>query len=156
MNPKTPTAEVIDILAREEIHRIKDEQYAQHALIDSAKNLAQTAAELTKITSERQTSFIVEFERRMGGCDAQHEAAGYHRRKSDQEMSVIAKTLQETLEINRQNQTTNARILEILEEHSTTVKRVQKSHTTVDTLKIWLGYLAIAYVAWSQLKDLVQ
>lgn len=155
------TTEVIDIMARESIHRIQEEQYAQSELIKTARELAQSAAELAKSNSEIQNNKYADLERRMSACDTKHEAANQHRRRSDKEMSIIAATLQESLTVSRENQTTFREnqetlkaLLGVVQEHSSTVKRARDNHTFWDKLKEFLAYAAILAAGLFAIKEI--
>lgn len=144
------TAEVIDIMAREEIATIKDTQYAQSELIKSARELAQSAAELAKSNSEIQNNNkYADLERRMSACDTKHEAANQHRRRSDKEMSIIEATLKESLKVSQENQATFKEnqetlkeLLKFAQQYGKTVERARDEHTFKDKLKEFLIYVA--------------
>lgn len=140
-------SEVIDIMAREEIRHIKEEQYAQTELIKSTRELAQSAVDIARTSNEVR---YADLERRMGVCDSKHEAASQHRRRSDKEMSIIEATLKESLKVSQENQATFKEnqetlkeLLKFAQQYGKTVERARDEHTFKDKLKESLIYVAV-------------
>lgn len=134
--------ESVDTQAREDIEKLRQEQYTQSALIEENKNCC--AKRLEQITA-LETTFgrrVGDLELRFTGCDDKHEAANQHRRKSDHEMSIISATLQESLTVTKQMQATMTQLLTTVEKHAPTVERSNKTHTTLDGLKSFMIYAA--------------
>lgn len=73
----------------------------------------------------------------------QHEEHSIYRRENDDKVRGMYVVLTEIRDI-----------LKDYKDQQPTIKRVQNNYTTIDTLKIWAGYLAIGYIAWTQIKEL--
>ena len=155
--------ESIDLQARADIEKLKQEQYAQAALIDKNQgDCCKNAEQLTAVEALHSRR-LGDLEHRFVECDTKHEAHNHHRRKSDQEMSVITSTLQESLAVNKQIQETNVKnqetltkLLATVELHAPTVERSQKSYTTIDGVKAFLLYVGCISVTYFFLQHILE
>lgn len=139
--------EVTDPEARADIEELRKEQYAQSVLIQANKDCCEAVNKQLTETIPAHNRRIGDLERRFTDCDSKHESHSYHRRKSDQEMSTISTTLNETLEVNKQTKETMDKLLKIVEEHAPTVKRAKDTHTWWDKSKELLIIIAVVYGA---------
>lgn len=137
--------EVTDPEARAEIENLKKEQYAQSERIKANRDCCEKTTKRLDATLPEHNRRIGDLERRFTDCDGKHESHSFHRRKSDQEMTTISATLNETLEVNRQTKETMGKLLKIVEEHAPTVKRAKDTHTWWDKSKEILILAAIIY-----------
>lgn len=136
-----------DLQARQDIEKIKEEQYAQSELLKATKDCCEANSKrLDEILPEHKRR-IGDLERRFTDCDTKHETHTHHRRKSDQEMSVIATTLQQSLKVSQETKDTMEKMLKLVEEHAPTVKRAKDNHTFWDKSKELLILIAIVYGA---------
>lgn len=137
--------ESIDFQARADIEKLKQEQYAQAALIDKNQgDCCKNAEQLTAVEALHSRR-LGDLEHRFVECDTKHEAHNHHRRKSDNEMKLIADTLQQSLEVNKQMQETMAKLLTTVEEHAPTVKRAKDTQTWWDKSRELLIIITVVY-----------
>lgn len=137
--------ESIDFQARADIEKLKQEQYAQAALIDKNQgDCCKNAEQLTAVEALHSRR-LGDLEHRFTECDTKHEAHNHHRRKSDQEMSVITSTLQESLAVTKQMQETMTKLLTTVEEHAPTVKRAKDTQTWWDKSRELLIIITVVY-----------
>lgn len=144
--------ESIDFQARADIEKLKQEQYAQAALIDKNQgDCCKNAEQLTAVEALHSRR-LGDLEHRFTECDTKHEAHNHHRRKSDNEMKLIADTLQQSLEVNKQIQETNVKnqetltkLLATVEEHAPTVKRAKDTQTWWDKSRELLIIITVVY-----------
>lgn len=154
--------ETTDLQAREDIAKLKKEQYAQSELIrfvkdDCAKNKKESDSFGVKIGARVEV-----LERRFVTCDNKHDTHNKHRRQSELEMATIAATLNETLTVNKQTQVTLSEtqtalteLLTIVREHTKTVDRTKDSYTTIDGVKGFLIYAAVISTGLYGIKHLL-
>lgn len=135
--------ESADLQAREDIVRLKEEQYAQSELIRSAKDCCAKNEKRLEVFEVKTEGRVKNLERRFTDCDSKHESHNLHRRQSDKEMSVIAQTLGESLTVNKKTQETLVELLGEVKSHKETVDRSRNSQTTMDGVKNFFIYLAV-------------
>ncbi len=153
--------ESADPQAREDIGRLKAEQYAQSERLKAAEELGIKHTEQISGIEGNFGRRFDDFDRRFQACDHKHEAANQHRRKSDNEMKLIADTLQQSLEVNKQIQETNVKnqetltkLLSTVEAHAPTVERAKANHTWWDKSKELLIVIAIVYAGLHGAEDI--
>lgn len=137
--------ESIDFQARADIEKLKQEQYAQAALVDKNQGDCCKNAEQLTAVEVLHSQRLGDLEHRFTECDTKHEAHNHHRRKSDQEMSVITSTLQESLAVTKQMQETMTKLLATVEEHAPTVKRAKDTQTWWDKSRELLIIITVVY-----------
>lgn len=137
--------ESIDFQARADIEKLKQEQYAQAALIDKNQgDCCKNAEQLTAVEALHSRR-LGDLEHRFVECDTKHEAHNHHRRKSDNEMKLIADTLQQSLAVTKQMQETMTKLLATVEEHAPTVKRAKDTQTWWDKSRELLIIITVVY-----------
>lgn len=137
--------ESIDFQARADIEKLKQEQYAQAALIDKNQgDCCKNAEQLTAVEALHSRR-LGDLEHRFTECDTKHEAHNHHRRKSDNEMKLIADTLQQSLAVTKQMQETMTKLLATVEEHAPTVKRAKDTQTWWDKSRELLIIITVVY-----------
>lgn len=152
----SPT-EIVDTHAREELEVKKR---ALHSIsLKSIKETCDLNSKQIAALEQNCNRRIGDLEQHRGECDNKHETALQHRRKSDQEMSVIATTLQESLKVSQQMQETMTKLLSTVEKHAPTVERSSKTHITLDGMKalfIYVGCTSTAIIATKYILEFFQ